>query len=77
MKDTLKVLVEQANSGDKKALEAVIIEIKDYIYNLSLKMLLYPEDAKDATQEILIQILVRSVIIIKCLTLNFLSIIFN
>ena len=50
MKDTLKVLVEQANSGNKKALEAVILEVKDYVYNLSLKMLLYLEDAKDATQ---------------------------
>jgi len=57
MKDTLKVLVEKANSGDKKALESVILEIKDYVYNLSLKMLLYPEDAKDATQEILIKVI--------------------
>ena len=57
MKDKLKILVEKANSGDKNALELVVIEIKDLVYNLSLKMLLFPEDAKDATQEILIKII--------------------
>ncbi len=57
MKDTLEVLVQKANSGDTKSLETVVLKIKDYVYNLSLKMLLYPEDAEDATQEILIKII--------------------
>lgn len=57
MNDNLKILVEKANSGDKNALEKVLIEIKDLVYNLSLKMLLFPEDAKDATQEILIKVI--------------------
>jgi len=57
MKDELNLLVEKANSGDRKALELVLIEIKDLVFNLSLKMLLFPEDAKDATQEILIKII--------------------
>lgn len=57
MKDTLEILVEKANSGHRKALESVVLNIKDYVYNLSLKMLLYPEDAEDATQEILIKII--------------------
>jgi len=56
MKDNIKILVEKANSGDKNALEKVLIEIKDLVYNLSLKMLLFPEDAKDATQEVLIKV---------------------
>ncbi|GMN08746.1 hypothetical protein MTsPCn9_07980 [Croceitalea sp. MTPC9] len=56
MKDTLEILVDKANSGDRKALERVILGIKDYVYNLSIKMLLYPEDAEDATQEILIKV---------------------
>jgi len=59
MKDTLEILVNKANSGDTKSLEAVVMKIKDYVYNLSLKMLLYPEDAEDATQEILIKIITR------------------
>ncbi len=57
MKDTIEILVEKANSGDRKALELVVLNIKDYVYNLSLKMLLYPEDAQDATQEILIKVI--------------------
>ncbi len=56
MGKNLNILVEKANSGDRESLELVVIEIKDLIYNLSLKMLLYPEDAKDATQEILIRV---------------------
>jgi len=57
MKDTLEILVQKANLGDKNSLELVILRIKDYVYNLSLKMLLYPADAEDATQEILIKII--------------------
>ena len=57
MKDTLEILVEKANLGDRKALESIVLNIKDYVYNLSLKMLLYPEDAEDATQEILIKVI--------------------
>lgn len=55
LKDVNK-LVEQAIDGDRKALGQVLMEIKEMVYNLSLKMLLYPHDAEDATQEILIRI---------------------
>lgn len=55
--ENIEKWVERASFGDKTALEQVILHIKDYVYNLSLKMLLYPEDAKDATQEILIRII--------------------
>lgn len=57
MKGKLEILVSEANSGNKESLELLIIEIKDMIYNLSLKMLLFTEDAKDATQEILVKII--------------------
>lgn len=57
MKDTLEIVVKKAKLGDKIALESVINSINDLVYNLSLKMLLYPDDAKDATQEILIKVL--------------------
>lgn len=53
----IKLLIRKANSGDKKSLEEVVLHIKDYVYNLSLKMLLFPEDAKDATHEILIKVI--------------------
>jgi len=57
MNNKLHILIEKANSGDRKALEMVLLEIQDLVYNLSLKMLLFPEDAKDATQEILIKVI--------------------
>ena len=57
MDKRIEILVNNANSGDKNALELVVLEIKDLVYNLSLKMLLFPEDAQDATQEILIKII--------------------
>ncbi len=57
-KDT-EQLVSEAIDGSKQALEQVIGRIQDMIYNLSLKMLLFPEDARDATQEILIKVITR------------------
>ncbi len=55
--EKIEVIVGRANEGDKVALEKVVYSIKDYVYNLSLKMLLHPEDAQDATQEILIKVI--------------------
>ncbi|MBX2875615.1 MAG: sigma-70 family RNA polymerase sigma factor [Saprospiraceae bacterium] len=49
--------VRKAKEGDRKALEQIVLRIKDQVYHLSLKMLLYPEEAKDATQDILIKII--------------------
>ncbi len=52
-------MVGEAIEGNKRALELVVGHIQDMVYNLSLKMLLFPEDAKDATQEILIKVITR------------------
>ena len=49
--------INRALSGEKEALENIVVEVKDLIYNLSLKMLLFPEDAEDATQEILVKMI--------------------
>ena len=57
MKEPIENLIKNANLDDNKSLELVVLRIKDYVYNLSLKMLLYPEDAEDATQEILIKVI--------------------
>jgi len=56
MQESLEILVSRANRGDKGSLEKLISEIKDLVYNLSLRMLLYPMDAEDATQEILVKV---------------------
>lgn len=59
MEKKLEKWVDAAKAGDQKALELVILEIKDWVYNLSLRMLLFPADAQDASQEILIRIVTR------------------
>ncbi len=57
MNKDLNSLIEKALKGDKQALELVVETIKDVVYNLALKMLFFPEDAQDASQEILIRII--------------------
>ncbi len=57
MSQELEQQVQQAIAGNRQALEAVLVGVSDYVYNLSLKMLLFPADAQDATQEILVRIM--------------------
>jgi RNA polymerase sigma factor (sigma-70 family) len=54
---TSELLVKRAKQGDRQALEALIRSIQDRIYGLALRMLYYPADAEDATQEILVKII--------------------
>ena len=58
-KESLEAMVVKANAGDRRALETVLVNIQPMIYNLSLKMLLFPEDAEDASQEILVRLMTR------------------
>lgn len=53
---TTEVLIKRAAAGDKIALNALLESIQKYIYNISIKIPFHPENAKDATQEILIKI---------------------
>ena len=50
-------LVDRAVWGDGNALEEIVILIQDKIYNLAMRMLSDPEDARDATQEILVKVI--------------------
>src|SRR5215210_139381 len=52
----IEPLVARAQDGDRAALEAVIVSVRDRIYNLALRMLWHPADAEDATQEILVRL---------------------
>ncbi len=54
--DDLSAVVERARSGDTVALDDLVMAIQDPIYALAIRMLWHPEDARDATQEILIRI---------------------
>ena len=52
-------LITEAISGNKKSLETLVKRYQDYIYNISLKLFLNPDDALDATQEVLIKVVTR------------------
>ena len=56
-KKITSALIEQAVAGDRTALEAVLLSVRDPVFNLSLRMLGTFHDAEDATQDILIKIL--------------------
>ncbi|PJF39510.1 MAG: RNA polymerase sigma factor [Chloroflexi bacterium] len=51
--------IKAAINGDKQALEALIEGVRDDLYNLAVRMLWHPEDAEDATQEILVKIITK------------------
>ena len=53
----MEQLAIKARSGDKNALTKLISKIETPIYQLAVRMLLYPSDAEDATQEILIKVI--------------------
>src|SRR5436309_4943259 len=52
-------LVARAQSGHRDALEALIQRHQTWIYNIAVRMLYHPQDAEDATQEVLIKALTR------------------
>lgn len=56
-KQSIEVLIDKALEGNTKALEEILLEVKDLIYNLSLRMLGTSNDADDATQDILVRVM--------------------
>lgn len=52
-------LVSLSVRGDKLALENLIKKHQDYIYNIALRMVFNPDEAKDVTQEVLIKIITK------------------
>ncbi|MDY6943266.1 MAG: RNA polymerase sigma factor [Pseudomonadota bacterium] len=58
-KPLLEENVLLAQQGDAVALEAVVRAVQKDIYNLALRMLWCPDDAADATQEILLKLITR------------------
>jgi RNA polymerase sigma factor (sigma-70 family) len=50
-------LIKESIAGNKGSLERLIKIHQDYIYNISLKLFLNPDDALDATQEVLIKVI--------------------
>ena len=56
VQDLPEELVARARAGDDLALEDLLRAVKDDVYGLAVRMLGLPEDAKDATQEILFKV---------------------
>ena len=57
--DVVSTLPNRYDSFSKEALELLIIRHQRWIYNIALRMVCLPEDAEDATQEILIKLLTK------------------
>ena len=53
------ILVARARSGDRTALEELVRRHQRWIYNIAIRMLHHPQDAEDATQEILLKAVTR------------------
>jgi RNA polymerase sigma factor (sigma-70 family) len=48
-------LVQASLTGNKQALEALILRHQPFIYNVALKMTMSPQEAEDLTQEVLLK----------------------
>jgi RNA polymerase sigma factor (sigma-70 family) len=53
----LERLARQAAAGDSAALSRLVEEVQHPVYRLALRFLGHPEDAKDATQEVLVRLI--------------------
>lgn len=49
-------LIDPARAGDAAAVDALLGAMQDPVYGLAIRMLADPEDARDATQEILLRV---------------------
>jgi RNA polymerase sigma factor (sigma-70 family) len=52
-------LIRRANAGERAPLKELVRRHQPWIYNIAIRMLAHPQDAEDATQEILIKALTR------------------
>jgi RNA polymerase sigma factor (sigma-70 family) len=52
-------LIARARDGSTEALERLVSRHQAWIYNIVLRMTYHPQDAEDATQEILIKVVTR------------------
>src|SRR5512146_801114 len=50
-------LLAAAQSGNREALERLLVNHQPWIFNIAVRMLRGPQDAEDATQDILIKVL--------------------
>ncbi|HZR70774.1 MAG TPA: RNA polymerase sigma factor [Burkholderiales bacterium] len=54
---SLELEVARAKAGDRDALESVVRAVHPEVYGMALRFLWHPQDAEDATQEILVRVI--------------------
>src|SRR3954454_7792871 len=52
-------LIEQAKSGDRAALEKLVLRHQAWVYNVAVRMVFHPHDAEEVTQEVLVEGITR------------------
>ena len=52
-------LITSALNGDQPSLDKLIYRHQAWIYNIALRMVFYPQEAEDVTQEVLIKIITK------------------
>src|SRR5215467_14764302 len=52
-------LVEKAKSGDRTALEGLVLQDQAWIYNIAVRMVFQPHNAEEVTQEVLVKVITR------------------
>ncbi len=55
--EEVRALIDKAAAGDKTALAALVADVQDMVFNLSLRMLGVFADAEDAAQDILLKMI--------------------
>ena len=56
-REEINCLIDLAVGGDKAALEQLLMQIQDRVFNISLRMLGSVADAEDASQDILVRVM--------------------
>jgi len=54
-----KALIAEAVKGNQASLEKLIYRHQAWIFNIALRMVFYPQEAEDVTQEVLIKIITK------------------
>src|SRR5262245_24846094 len=52
-------LVEQAQHGNRAALDNLVLRHQSWIYNIAVRMVFDPHDAEEVTQEVLVKVLTK------------------
>jgi DNA-directed RNA polymerase specialized sigma24 family protein len=50
-------LISQARNGNRDVLEKLVLRHQAWIYNIAVRMVFYPHDAEEVTQQVLIKAL--------------------